>query len=62
MKFSTIPMVFRMPPQMLEEIAFIADNHMISASAVCRQAVSQYIKNAKADMAGELPQKSAVNG
>ena len=60
MKYSTIPMVFRMPPQMLEEVAAIADNHMISASAVCRQAVSQYIKNTKADAAAEFSQKNMM--
>ena len=51
-KFSTIPMVFRMPEQMLVDITAIADDNMISASAVCRQALAEYVKNIKEENNG----------
>ena len=57
MKYSTIPMVFRSGTADVRGGVAIADNHMISAS-VCRQAVSQYIKNTKADAAAEFSQKT----
>jgi predicted transcriptional regulator len=61
-KYATSPMVFRMPEQMLEKVVKMADYNMISTSAICRQAVSQYIQNMEADTAADLPQINVVNG
>jgi|CoawatStandDraft_6_1074263.scaffolds.fasta_scaffold301707_1 hypothetical protein len=61
-KYATSPMVFRMPQQMLDEVVKVADYNMISTSAVCRQAVSQYMKKLAADTGADLPQIHAVNG
>jgi|TARA_R110000796_G_scaffold31431_2_gene83355 hypothetical protein len=61
-KFSTNPMVFRMPAHMLDEVSYIAENNMISVSAVCRQAVSHYIKKMRAEAGADVSQNSAVNG
>jgi len=60
-KYGTNSMVFRIAPQMLAEVADIAEDNMISASAVCRQAVSHYIKKMKADTGIDLPQNNVVN-
>ncbi len=61
-KYGTNSMVFRIPPPMLAEVADIAEDNMISASAVCRQAVSHYIKKMKADTGADTSQNNAVIG
>jgi hypothetical protein len=38
-------MVFRATEKMLLDVKNIAEENMISSSAVCRQAVAAYIKN-----------------
>ena len=48
-KYATTPMVFRMPPEMHEEVIAIADANMVSTSAVCRQALAAYLKNINAE-------------
>ena len=38
-------MVFEAPKELTEKARHLADVRMISTSAICRQALSQYIKN-----------------
>jgi predicted transcriptional regulator len=48
-----MPMVFRAPHKMQLDVKGIAEQHMISASAVCRQAVAHYIKHTQHDTAAD---------
>ena len=45
---------FRTPPHMTNEIARIAEENMISKSAVCRNALKYFLLNKNPDKAGEI--------
>ena len=61
-KYATTPMVFRMPPEMHEQVIATADDNMVSASAVCRQAIAEYLKNIKEEnMGGSMINADLLN-
>ena len=45
---------FRTPPHMTKEVARIAEENMISKSAVCRNALKHFLLNKKIDQASEI--------
>jgi hypothetical protein len=45
---------FRTPPQMTNDIARIAEENMISKSAVCRHAIKEYLLNKKGILSGQI--------